>query len=101
MRHRAAPAAARHLQRRRRAPAALRRSGSDYTVKRGDTLSKIAKEYKPENVSLEQMLVAMFRSNEGAFDGKNMNRLRTRADPRHPAEPIRSAAITPADARRS
>jgi len=48
-----------------------------YTVKRGDTLSKIANEYKPPNVSLEQMLVALFRSNEGAFDGKNMNRLRS------------------------
>lgn len=51
--------------------------GNTYTVHRGDTLSKIAKEYKPENVSLEQMLVALFRSNESAFDGKNMNRLRT------------------------
>ncbi len=48
-----------------------------YTVKRGDTLSKIANEYKPPNVSLEQMLVALFRSNENAFDGKNMNRLRS------------------------
>jgi pilus assembly protein FimV len=48
-----------------------------YTVKRGDTLSKIASEYKPADVSLEQMLVALFRSNEGAFDGKNMNRLRS------------------------
>lgn len=48
-----------------------------YTVKRGDTLSKIANEYKAENVSLEQMLVALFRSNESAFDGKNMNRLRS------------------------
>src|SRR6266446_1255313 len=48
-----------------------------YTVKRGDTLSKIANQYKPENVSLEQMLVALFRSNESAFDAKNMNRLRS------------------------
>ena len=48
-----------------------------YTVKRGDTLSKIARERKPESVSLEQMLVAMYRSNENAFDGKNMNRLRS------------------------
>ncbi|HSS71426.1 MAG TPA: FimV/HubP family polar landmark protein [Casimicrobiaceae bacterium] len=48
-----------------------------YTVKRGDTLSKIAKEYKPADVTLEQMLVALFRSNESAFDGKNMNRLRS------------------------
>ncbi|HXX85279.1 MAG TPA: FimV/HubP family polar landmark protein [Casimicrobiaceae bacterium] len=62
------------------APAAERPSvaGSSepYTVQRGDTLSKIAKEYKPETVSLEQMLVALFRNNESAFDGKNMNRLR-------------------------
>ncbi len=56
-------------------------AGSDtrdtHVVKRGDTLSKIANEYRPSDVSLEQMLVALFRSNEGAFDGKNMNRLRT------------------------
>src|SRR5438046_337347 len=48
-----------------------------YTVRKGDTLSKIAKVYKPENVSLEQMLVALFRNNESAFDDKNMNRLRS------------------------
>ncbi|HVR92376.1 MAG TPA: FimV/HubP family polar landmark protein, partial [Casimicrobiaceae bacterium] len=48
-----------------------------YTVKRGDTLSKIANQYKPENVSLEQMLVALFGSNESAFDAKNMNHLRS------------------------
>src|SRR5438067_1480003 len=51
--------------------------GDTYTVRRGDTLSKIAKVYKPENVSLEQMLVALLRSNESAFDDKNMNRLRS------------------------
>ncbi|MEP6998178.1 MAG: FimV/HubP family polar landmark protein, partial [Betaproteobacteria bacterium] len=51
--------------------------GTTYTVKRGDTLSKIAQQVKPENVSLEQMLVALFRSNESAFDDRNMNRLRT------------------------
>ncbi|HEV7412678.1 MAG TPA: FimV/HubP family polar landmark protein [Casimicrobiaceae bacterium] len=55
------------------APAA----GPTYTVKRGDTLSKIAQQTKPENVSLEQMLVALFRSNENAFDERNMNRLRS------------------------
>ena len=49
---------------------------NSYTVKRGDTLSKIAKEYKPADITLEQMLVALFRSNEAAFDSKNMNRLR-------------------------
>jgi pilus assembly protein FimV len=52
-------------------------SGNQYTVKRGDTLSKIANQYKPEGVTLDQMLVALFSSNENAFDGRNMNRLRT------------------------
>jgi pilus assembly protein FimV len=52
-------------------------AGDSYTVKRGDTLSKIAKEYKPADVTLEQELVALFRSNEAMFDGKNMNRLRS------------------------
>jgi len=59
------------------APAPSGGEANSYTVHRGDTLSKIAKQYKPENVSLEQMLVALFHSNEGAFDGKNMNRLRS------------------------
>ncbi len=70
---RAAPTAAARAQQ----PAG--QAGDTYTVKRGDTLSKIANEYRPSSVTLEQMLVAMFRSNESAFDGKNMNRLRTGA----------------------
>ena len=51
--------------------------GDSYTVRRGDSLSKIARQYKPETVSLDQMLVAMFRANEAAFEGNNMNRLRS------------------------
>lgn len=47
------------------------------TVKRGDTLSKIANQTKAADVSLERMLVALYRANAEAFDGKNMNRLRT------------------------
>jgi len=50
---------------------------SPITVKRGDTLSKLAKQSKPSDVSLERMLVALYRANAEAFDGKNMNRLRT------------------------
>jgi len=50
-----------------------------YTVKRGDTLSRIASDYKPPAATLEQMLVAMFTSNKDAFDGANMNRLRAGA----------------------
>ena len=48
-------------------------------MKRGDTLSKIAAQYKPETVTLDQMLVALFKSNQNAFDGNNMNRLRSGA----------------------
>jgi pilus assembly protein FimV len=46
-------------------------------VKRGDTLSKIAMKYKPDDVTLDQMLVLLFRNNKEAFSGKNMNRLKT------------------------
>ncbi|MFA5824482.1 MAG: FimV/HubP family polar landmark protein [Gallionellaceae bacterium] len=47
------------------------------TVKRGDTLSKIANQTKSSDVSLERMLVALYRANTEAFSGKNMNRLST------------------------
>jgi pilus assembly protein FimV len=45
-------------------------------VEKGDTLGKIADEVKPVDVSLERMLVAMYRANAKKFDGKNMNRIR-------------------------
>ncbi|TXI46760.1 FimV/HubP family polar landmark protein [Methylophilus sp.] len=46
------------------------------TTERGDTLYAIARQMKPDNVSVEQMLVALYQSNQQAFDGKNMNRLK-------------------------
>jgi len=46
-------------------------------VIRGDTLSKIALANKPAGVTLEQMLVVLYRNNQQAFSGNNMNRLRT------------------------
>ena len=46
-------------------------------VKRGDTLIGIARLTKPSGVSLERMLVALYRANADAFDGDNMNRLKT------------------------
>ena len=46
------------------------------TVKRGDTLNNISARNKPESVSLERMLVALYRANAGQFDGNNMNRVR-------------------------
>ncbi|MBY0580041.1 MAG: hypothetical protein K2P57_13485 [Burkholderiales bacterium] len=45
-------------------------------VKRGETLSGIALATKPEDISLEQMLVALYQANEQAFEGKNMNILK-------------------------
>ena len=46
-----------------------------YKTKGGDTLSAVAKKIKPEGVSLDQVLVSLYRSNTDAFDG-NMNRLK-------------------------
>jgi pilus assembly protein FimV len=46
-------------------------------IEKGETLSKIAGQVKPSDVSLEQMLVALYRQNQAAFSGNNMNRLKT------------------------
>ena len=46
------------------------------TVKRGDTLTKIAAQVQEPDMTLEQMLVALYRANAKQFDGKNMNRIR-------------------------
>ncbi|HSJ81977.1 MAG TPA: FimV/HubP family polar landmark protein [Thiobacillus sp.] len=45
------------------------------TVKRGDTLTRIANRVRPEGVSLEQTLLGLYRENDQAFNG-NMNRLK-------------------------
>lgn len=58
------------------APPAERSAASTREVRKGDTLGKIAAETRPEGVSLDQMLVALFRSNQEAFEGGNMNRLK-------------------------
>ena len=47
-----------------------------HKVVSGETLGKIASQTKAEGVSLDQMLVALFRNNTEAFDGSNMNRLK-------------------------
>lgn len=48
---------------------------STYEVKAGDTLAGIAQRNARKGVSLEQMLVGLYRANPEAFDRKNMNRL--------------------------
>nr|WP_311732082.1 FimV/HubP family polar landmark protein [Variovorax paradoxus] len=49
------------------------------TVQPGDTASKIAGAYKPADVSLDQMLVALLRANPDAFIGGNVNRIKAGA----------------------
>jgi pilus assembly protein FimV len=48
----------------------------DITVQKGDTLHAIAMANQVEGVSLEQMLVGLYRANKDAFAGGNMNRLK-------------------------
>lgn len=55
------------------APAAA----SQYKVKTGDTLGRIAGQLKPADISLDMMLVALYRANPDAFIGNNMNRLKS------------------------
>lgn len=46
-------------------------------IERGETLGKIARSVMPEGVTLEQMLVALYRSNPDVFIRKNLNLIRT------------------------
>lgn len=83
----------------RRAPAARVEapargaSGKQVTVQAGDTAGKIAAANKPASVSLDQMLVALLRSNPDAFVDGNVNRLRAGAVLDLPSE--EQAAATP------
>jgi len=52
-------------------------SADSYAVRKGDTLGKIAGRLKPADVSLDMMLVALYRANPDAFAGNNMNRLKS------------------------
>ena len=60
-------------------PTAPAVSARQVTVRPGDTASKIAGTHKPDGVSLDQMLVALLRSNPDAFLGNNVNRLKSGA----------------------
>lgn len=61
-------------------------TGQEYFTQKGDTLAKIAREMKPEGVSLEQMLVGLYQANPDAFQGNNMNRLKVGQIVRQPSE---------------
>ena len=53
--------------------------GSQYRVRPGDSLSRIAGRTQQPGISLDQMLVSLFRGNPQAFMGDNMNRLKSGA----------------------
>ena len=81
-------------------PAAAKPEATTRRVVRGDTLSSIARESKPEGVSLDQMLVALFRGNRDAFAADNMNRLQSGKILNIPDRQA-AAAIDPNDATRT
>lgn len=49
---------------------------SSLTTVRGDSLVKIARQNQVEGVNLDQMLIGIFRANQGAFVNDNINRLK-------------------------
>lgn len=72
-----------------------------YTVQRGDNLSAIANEASQgqDAVSLDQMLVALYRNNPNAFVGGNMNRLKAGAVLKVPSQQD-AQSVAPREARR-
>jgi pilus assembly protein FimV len=74
--------------------------GDEYRVRSGDSLSKIAGRTPRQGVSLDQMLVALFRANPSAFSGNNMNRLKAGVVLAVPSAET-AQAIPPAEARQT
>jgi pilus assembly protein FimV len=50
--------------------------GKAYEVMKGDTLGKIARDNLPPGITLNQMLVAIYRANQDAFIRENVNLVR-------------------------
>jgi len=80
------------------APAGAPSGEGEYKVRDGDTLFRIAKNNQRANVSLDQMLVALFRNNPNAFIGDNMNRLKAGAVLNVPSSE-QASAVTTAEAK--
>ena len=73
-------------------------TGGEYRVQPGDTAISIARNNKPDNVSLEQMLAALYSGNQRAFAG-NINRLMAGATMRIP-DAAAARAVAQSDAHR-
>jgi pilus assembly protein FimV len=69
-------------------------------VKPGDTASQLAAIHRPRTVSLDQMLLAMLRSNPQAFVDNNVNRMKAGAVLDLPGE-AEAQAIDPSEARQA
>lgn len=83
------------------APAPDATPGGSYTVQRGDSLYDIASTASQgqDAVSLDQMLLAMYRNNPNAFIGGNINRLRTGSVLKVPSQ-AEAQKVSPREARR-
>lgn len=68
-------------------------------IQRGDTLNKVAAQNKPVEVSLDRMMVALYRANAQKFVGRNMNRVKTGTILRLPSQ-AEVDSVSPADARK-
>ncbi len=81
------------------AVAATSSAGPDQVqVRNGDTLSRIAGRTQRAGVSLDQMLVSLFRANPQAFAGDNMNRLKSGSVLSVPAAEV-AGKLAPQEAR--
>ena len=76
------------------------KGGARLTVKAGDTASELAVQAKSVNVSLDQMLLAMLRSNPEAFVANNVNRLLAGAELSVPTSD-QAQALDPVEARKT
>jgi pilus assembly protein FimV len=76
------------------------KGGARLTVKAGDTASELAVQAKSVNVSLDQMLLAMLRSNPEAFVANNVNRLLAGAELSVPTSD-QAQALDPGEARKT
>ena len=95
----ATPAARSQAPTRSAPPPVARTPVDSYTVRRGDTLNRIATANAQPGVTLDQMLVALYRANRNAFDGGNINRLRAGEVLAIP-DADAARGIAPAEARR-
>ncbi|SDO65357.1 pilus assembly protein FimV [Ralstonia sp. 25mfcol4.1] len=98
-----APAPARQ-PRRAAAPVAVAdgtAANGSYTVQQGDTLYGIAGDASQgvDSVSLEQMLLALYRNNPNAFIGGNINRIKSGAVLKVPSAQ-QAQSVSPREARR-